>query len=246
MFKNLFKRKHTDLGTVEEQIETLRQQLESHKCRAWKPVTQEGDGSILSSKFSGIPWLAKGEAWPLCQCCGRELTFFLQLSLESLPNELQGKFGEGLLQMFYCPHCDDWKPFSVGHLVRLLQPQNIGNTSTILPATTLPAKKIIAWEAFDDYPTYDEWDDLDIPVQISDRVAEAAQDMLTKEGDKLAGWPYWLQSVEYPSCLKCNKQMQFVFQLDSNDNLGFMFGDAGCGHITQCPEHKDVLAFGWA
>jgi hypothetical protein len=25
-----------------------------------------------------------------------------------------------------------------------------------------------------------------------------------------------------------------------------MFGDSGIGHITQCPEHKEVLAFGWA
>jgi hypothetical protein len=25
-----------------------------------------------------------------------------------------------------------------------------------------------------------------------------------------------------------------------------MFGDMGIGHITQCPEHLDVVAFGWA
>ena len=29
-------------------------------------------------------------------------------------------------------------------------------------------------------------------------------------------------------------------------NLPFMFGDSGCGYITQCPEHKEVVAFGWA
>ncbi|MDJ0556950.1 MAG: hypothetical protein QNJ68_21390 [Microcoleaceae cyanobacterium MO_207.B10] len=40
--------------------------------------------------------------------------------------------------------------------------------------------------------------------------------------------------------------MQLVFQVDSNDNLPFMFGDVGCGHITQCKDHKNIVAFAWA
>jgi hypothetical protein len=40
--------------------------------------------------------------------------------------------------------------------------------------------------------------------------------------------------------------MQFVFQIASEDNIPYMFGDVGTGHITQCPEHKNQLAFGWA
>jgi hypothetical protein len=39
--------------------------------------------------------------------------------------------------------------------------------------------------------------------------------------------------------------MQLVFQ-HTGDKLPFMFGDSGIGHITQCPEHKEFLAFGWA
>ncbi|BAY43233.1 hypothetical protein SAMD00079811_08120 [Scytonema sp. HK-05] len=33
---------------------------------------------------------------------------------------------------------------------------------------------------------------------------------------------------------------------DSQNNLPFMFGDVGCGHITQCKTHKTQVAFGWA
>jgi hypothetical protein len=40
--------------------------------------------------------------------------------------------------------------------------------------------------------------------------------------------------------------MGHVFQVDSEDHVPFMFGDAGCGHVTQCPDHKEVVAFGWA
>jgi hypothetical protein len=39
--------------------------------------------------------------------------------------------------------------------------------------------------------------------------------------------------------------MQLVFQ-HTGDSIPFMFGDMGIGHITQCPEHKEVVAFGWA
>lgn len=29
-------------------------------------------------------------------------------------------------------------------------------------------------------------------------------------------------------------------------DVPFMFGDVGRGHVTQCPDHEDVVAFGWA
>jgi hypothetical protein len=77
--------------------------------------------------------------------------------------------------------------------------------------------------------------------------ANLAEDVADSElGDKLAGWPAWIQNVEYPSCPRCGRRMVHVFQVNSEDHIPFMFGDAGCGHITQCPEHKEVVAFGWA
>ncbi|MGL4610210.1 MAG: DUF1963 domain-containing protein [Trueperaceae bacterium] len=239
----IFKRKQPNATNLKVQIEELKQQLLNHKHIAWKPVVQEEDGGILASKFSGTPWLAKNEDWPQCECCGSEMNFFLQLNLESLPMEARGK---GLLQMFYCTKCDSWEPFSPSHLLRVVYPDSVGNTLVALPNKAFPAKRIIAWEALEEYPGYAEWEDLAIPIQVPDIAAEAVEDMLAKEGDKLGGWPNWIQSVEYPNCPLCNKQMQLVFQIDSNDNLDFMFGDAGCGHITQCSEHKDILAFGWA
>ena len=39
--------------------------------------------------------------------------------------------------------------------------------------------------------------------------------------------------------------MRLVFQLDSEDNLPFMFGDLGIGHITQCPTRLHVVTFHW-
>lgn len=65
------------------------------------------------------------------------------------------------------------------------------------------------------------------------------------EGDKLGGWPKWVQGAEWPECRKCSAKMEHVFQLDYQGNLDHLFGDAGCGHIFRCPKHRDVFAFGW-
>ena len=85
-------------------------------------------------------------------------------------------------------------------------------------------------------------------VDVTNRMSEwPAEEIANGEpGDKLAGWPAWVQGVEYPSCALCGSRMLQLFQVDSEDNIPFMFGDVGCGNITQCPEHKEIVAFGWA
>jgi hypothetical protein len=97
--------------------------------------------------------------------------------------------------------------------------------------------------------------DLGIDVRSTDFSSYTLLDKALKQvdeacscagGDKLGGWPCWVQGAEYPNCPICGMRMRFIFQLDSRDNLPYDFGDCGTGHITQCPTHKDQLAFGWA
>ena len=66
------------------------------------------------------------------------------------------------------------------------------------------------------------------------------------ERDKLAGWPLWVQGPERPRCPQCRSTMRVVFQIVSEDTLPIVFGDMGTGHLSVCPKHPDVLAFGWA
>ena len=40
--------------------------------------------------------------------------------------------------------------------------------------------------------------------------------------------------------------MRYIFQVDSNHQIPFRFGDLGIGHITQCENHKEELTFAWA
>jgi uncharacterized protein YwqG len=167
-----------------------------------------------------------------------------------------------------------WEPFDSGHLLRIVAPA-AGAPTVLAPSDVevYPAKAITGWERVKDLPHPQEHEDLGLrcdynfdaktvqieceelglrvgPLPMSQtnadglEVAEALGNCVT--GDKLGGWPYWVQGAEYPLCPKCGKRTEILFQIDSEDNLPIMFGDAGCGHIMQCPNHRDVLAFGWA
>ncbi len=126
--------------------------------------------------------------------------------------------------------------------------------------------RIVGWDRFDDRPDFHEFksngllDDLDFATDtLRLRCPELGLDLTTPDnpqlidaisraatGDKLGGWPKWIQREEYPSCPRCGLRMTLVFQVDSHDHIRDGFGDFGTGHLTQCPEHKDIVAFGSA
>lgn len=217
-----------------------------HERKAWIPKVKPGDGAPTASKFSGVPALKPGESWPACAACGKPLQLFVQLNLSTLP----AAYGTGLLQLFYCtstePSCDvdeeGWRPFSKIHLVRRIDvPSAPAKASP--PPGHFPASTIVGWEEKPDLPNWEELGELG--VEVSDEDGEELEDR-TVAGDKLGGWPFWVQGIEYPDCPQCRAKMRLVFQVDSEDHVPYMFGDAGCGHLTQCPTHPDVVAFGWA
>jgi len=96
----------------------------------------------------------------------------------------------------------------------------------------------------DDLPNWEE--QKMYGVELSDSEADEVSETYPRGGEKLMGWPCWIQGVEYPNCPECGSPMGHVFQIDSEGALPFMFGDVGIGHITLCPKHTSILAFGWA
>lgn len=228
--------------------------ISKFKRRMWKPVVTDGDGPSDASKFSGVPWLNDGEEWPKCGNCDQYLQLFLQLNLDELPQPLIGEFGDGLIQLFYCTNedplceveCEAFFPFATSVMVRLIQKK--GSPAVVaVPAIKnfFPPKVITGWNEDEDYPNWEEGELLGLQLEQNEW-EQLSEDDFPRSGDKLAGWPRWIQAVEYPDCPDCGETMRLVFQLDSRDNLPFDFGDVGCGHITQCKTHKERLAFGWA
>jgi uncharacterized protein YwqG len=166
-----------------------------------------------------------------------------------------------------CFQDEAWAPFSdVASRVRIVPRDALHPPDPSPGSDGLPAAAIVGWDRFDDLPdpedhsaaglavAYDfgtrtaslRCDEVGLAASIGiddlpvEDIAEAA------DGDKLAGWPYWVQGSEYPTCPHCGTSMQLVVQITSEGNVPFMFGDMGVGHITQCPTHHDTVAFAWA
>ena len=249
---DIFKKKDDTPPELWGEIEPL---VEPYKKQAWVPSVSKGSTSYLASKFAGIPALLKDEAWPCCGSCQKPMQLFVQLNSNDIPEAAKGAFGDGILQAFYCTNseddcedlCESYFPFSKATSVRLItadESQLVEHTENLVEEA-FPEKQMTDWEAQDDYPHWEELEDFG--VKLTEEQVETMYEMgFPRAKDKLLGWPHWIQGVEYPSCPECNKRMKLIFQIDSENNVPYMFGDVGCAHVTQCEEHKEQLAIAWA
>ncbi|MDF1660230.1 MAG: DUF1963 domain-containing protein [Planctomycetota bacterium] len=249
--------------------------VELNQRSAWIPEIEAGEGRRVDSKYGGLPWLKDENDWPDCGSCQRPLQFIFQLNLSELPEKLSDRFGAGLLQLFYCQYleaddCDsDFLDASLAFVdlakhSRIVHPDGDGFQGS--HSQLIPAQRIVAWQDTLDYPrpaeherlglsySYD-WDNEQIRIEcprfdlvldhlpIQENYPEAICDSL--HHDKLGGWPAWIQNANYPRCPQCHEAMQFVYQVSSHGPLPIKFGENGCGYLTQCPKHKDIVTFSW-
>ncbi|RVU85482.1 DUF1963 domain-containing protein [Leucothrix sargassi] len=249
---DIFKKNNSTPPELWNEVEPL---VAPYKKLTWVPTTEKQSSNNIASKFAGLPALLKDEEWPCCGHCNKPMQLFVQLNSNDLPEETNNSFGDGILQAFYCTNsedecevqCESYFPFSKATTVRLItsDPQALQEVTESPLEESFPEKQITGWQTLDDYPNWEELEDLG--VALTDEQMEVMSEMgYPRDKDKLFGWPHWVQGVEYPSCPECNKTMNLVFQIDSEDNLPYLFGDAGCAHITQCEEHKHQLAIAWA
>jgi hypothetical protein len=220
--------------------------------RPFTPRTREGDGPVTASKFCGAALLLPGEAWPVCPGCDQPMRLFVQLDLATLPAELPHPHREGMVQLFYCtngePVCEvdheAWQPFGKSTLARWLSPAEMKAAAAAKNAPQDPADEpaavILGWDPGPpELPGYEE----EVPPPDDEEIDDALR---PRPGDKLGGWPAWVQGPEYPKCPRCHARMLYLLQLESNGLCRHQFGDLGAGHLSQCPEHPEVVAFGWA
>lgn len=246
-------------GPTPAQLQLLRAQVLKLVAPLIRPtfiprVQENSIGPTAGSRFCGPAALKPGEPWPTCPC-GAPMQLFLQLNSADLPAAAGKPFGDGVLQLLYCTSCDDPDPFSNAHLARILplSPDlRLESRPDVPNDPTFPAAAIIGWEGggppAGDLPNNEELHELKINLsrEQEDALYDTDEDRPPIDGDKLLGWPDWVQGVDYPNCPRCNTRMQFLFQIDSEDNIPYMFGDCGVGHLFICPTHRDVLAFGWS
>ena len=105
-------------------------------------------------------------------------------------------------------------------------------------------KAITGWAKQRDFPRPQEF--IDLGLYLKGGEEPFLDSFPCVPGDKLGGWPFWIQVAEYHHCRRCRTLMTTVlFQLESEHNLSYWFGQAGIGWILQCPKDKDVMTFTW-
>ncbi len=238
---------------------------------AYAPEVSEGDGGQECSKFSGVPWLLKGESWPTCGYCNDPSQLVLQLNLTECPLKFAGWPEQGFVQVFYClnegTYCEEagddcFSPFGKFVTARVIESQGEGELVKENPVKgALPTRVITGWKELLDYPAPTEVEPLTegkVTEEEADFLFDLTEDYglswrdaslpepLTYPKDKVGGWPLWLQDTAYPSCPECEAKMEYVLQVASNDGFSHGWGDCDIAQLFRCPTHKKVLAFSWA
>jgi uncharacterized protein YwqG len=226
--------------------------------KTWVPITEKKDGPILSSKFSGKPYLLKNEDWPLCGLCSLPLQLFVQLNLEELPEEKR-IFGKGILQLFFCTNEENDcyvndASFEINpphQLIRIIDLSE-ENKEISVPQNHFPAKLITGWKYVGTEFSYlpSDFNDPNNSVLYFEYESEESRMISSNmhriiEGEKIGGYPLFIQCEKGPNCQTCNKEMEFVLQIGSEVNIPFMFGDGGVGQIFICLDHKENIDFFW-
>lgn len=187
----------------------------------------------------------RGERWPCCPRCEQPLHLVVQLRSSDLPPEWAERTGPGIFRLLYClSECEvdgeGWEPGSEVHHVARLPLDAEGEMPG--DGRALPAFRFTGWEPIDDLPHQEDMDRPLSPARRDDYYGSRRP----LSGDKLGGWPMWVQGPERPSCPDCREPMTVLFQVDSHGHLDFMWGDTGCAHLSFCEQHPHRLAFGWA
>ena len=244
--------KNNEMKLPDNLDKQLLEKLNSLKKTAYLPKVKAVDASFDDkSKFGGFPYLRNENDWPVCPNCGKHQQLFLQLNLSTLPVNQ----AEGLIQLFYCTtdngefYCEDelmaYAPDSKISTCRKIQIEGQSAAITPMIEELFDEKIIENWGAVDDYPHPEEIFELDIKFSDEEIDILFKNNITATTGDKLFGYPYWVQGVEYPTDAN-GEFMEMVFQLDSEKNLPYMFGDLGVGHLTQSKNDDEKLSFGWA
>ena len=252
-------------------IKPIRAKIEHLARPAFIPQVTDGDGALDDSKFSGTPWIASGDEWPICGYCNNPMQLVLQLNLSTCPHEFSSWSEKGLLQIFYClnegTYCEEagddcFSPFGKFLVARVIENEGTPESFKKSPlANCLPAMTIKGWREIRDFPAPLESGTLtegkvteeeeDFLFELTEGYSQSWRDEgipepLTFPQDKVAGWPMWLQDRAHPECPECGTEMEYILQIASNVNFAHGWGDCGIAQLFRCPTHVKTMGFSWA
>lgn len=207
------------------------------------------------TRFAGSPYAEKGDEAPVCQGCGKPLTFIFQYR-DSYNKDMEGK-GE-LHSVYYCFDCTpigraeeekgQWAVITHKEPEASKFVEQKENVSKIFKPTScclsnaflLPDYETIE-NNFPEIAELCEEIDGDDPLSAYEDAGNEI-DCLMEPSTTLGGYPIWIQGEGSQVCPKCGGEVELAVQIDSEEAVDLMFGDAGCLYVFRCPKHKDEYA----
>lgn len=213
------------------------------------PASRPPENSQLNSHFGGQPYFEKGELWPTTKN-GKCLDFIFQIFNNSdiqLPQSIE------LIQFYY-----DWDEFAwdssdEGWLVKIYKKIDKKNLKLIQKPSELERSKYCEIE-FKSKLSLPDWEGIDLYCPNASKLScvlnkdepwNSYDQMVTTligEQDyqsQLGGYPKWVQGESTPENSSGNP-MKLLFQIDSEENAGLMWGDVGLIYVFYDEESEKI------
>ena len=207
------------------------------------------ENSQLNSHFGGQPYFEKGEIWPTTKN-GKSLEFIFQVFNSKdlqLPKSIE------IIQFYYDWDEFPWDTSNDGWLVKIYKTVQRENLELIDKPSELAKSKYcdVTFKSTNSLP---DWEGIDLHCNDASKLScileqdkpwENYDQIVTEligEQDyqsQLGGYPKWVQGESTPKDSK-GDSMKLLFQIDSEDNAGLMWGDVGLIYVFYDEEYEKV------
>lgn len=236
--------------TLLEQLKTTVEPFltEATKIKVQK-ATRPPEDSHLKSHFGGNPYFEEGQAWPVSNN-GKSLTFVFQIFNTPelcLPQNIK------LVQFFYDYKEMPWSTVDDGWHIKLHESLNPDKVVQLdKPYSKKDKYCDIELESVQSMPNWEgiasyslkvidicEKINEEEPWEPYDQLAQALTGQEEEAESQLGGHPKWIQAESIPKDSK-GKDLKFLFQIDSEENAGIMWGDTGMVYAFYDPQTKKI------
>lgn len=204
------------------------------------PASRQPINSLLNSHFGGQPYFTKKEFWPTSEH-GTKLAFIFQVYNTTdlpLPNGIE------LIQFYYDWDEFPWDSSSDGWLVKIYKEAKKENLQRIDQPSELEKTKYCEISA-SSVQTLPDWEGVALHCKTASKLScvldenehwDSYDQIITKligeQGyqSQIGGYPKWVQGESTPNDSEGNP-MKLLFQIDSEDNAGVMWGDVGLIYV---------------
>jgi len=213
------------------------------------PPSRPPEDSQRISHFGGQPYFESGEEWPKSKE-GKHMDFIFQVfndGTNNLPANIK------LVQLFYDWEEGPWDTEDDGWLVKLYENLDTDKMIKIDKPAELEVSKYCAI-AFKTVPSLPDWEGIDRYSNEASKLScilneeepwdsyrQAVEKRIGEQDyqSQIGGYPNWVQGESTPD-KKDGAPMELLFQIDSEDNAGIMWGDVGLVYAFYDPASKQV------